>query len=682
MKKTSIRLIFSSLIGGLLCLFANTTLYAASEEESQTTPTTMDLTLIQEELDFLKEESVSIAVLHEQPISKAPSNVYVLTEEDIRSSGAIDIPTLLRRIPGMEVMQTTAADFNVSMRGNNQLVANKLLVQVDGRPIGVDAQGLVSWKVLPVTLLEIKRIEVLKGPAGPTHGFNAFDGVINIITKAPDEMKGSTVQVAGGEFDTISSSAIYGDRHGNFSYRLSAGYDQTNDWDDRDKTALQAYKFNVLTEYRLPAQAKLRLAGGVLKADEFNSPITDTGSSPGDPFQPYALLEYADPHVILRTYWNRTDTNVQNLPPPNLAGILQFSDEDGKTTNDFLYDSYDVLGQHMLEFGNASRLTYGGNYRHNRTSSNYFADAVHEDRLALYVQGEWTGLETLTAVAGFRFDMDTFINPTYSPRGSLVYEPIPHHTFRAAASVGYRPPTAFENNQVVITRVNLPPPFGPIITEAPGSGNLDPEKIISYEFGYQGWFLKHRLRLRVDLFYNQLKDLIQFNTLSGGGSTAPVNGGEGDIFGGEAGLEILFTPWLSGFANYSYQDFDQKFINQSRRTGAQSKVSAGMRIDMENGLNGEALFHYVGPTTYPISPVFDSFAPITGEPAPNPRVGSYKLLNVRGAYRFWEERAPTGQMRQAEVAISVFNALNDRHKEHPLGETIKSRVMGWVTLKY
>jgi iron complex outermembrane receptor protein len=370
------------------------------------------------------------------------------------------------------------------------------------------------------------------------------------------------------------------------------------------------------------------------------------------------------------------------LPPPTLAGILQSSDPDGKTTNDFLYDSYDVLGQHRLEFGNTSRLTYGGNYRHIRTSSNFLADTTHEDRLGLYVQGEWTGLETLTAVAGFRFDMDTFINPTYSPRGSLVYEPIPNHTFRAAVSVGYRPPTAFEVNGAVITRVNLPPPLGPVIIQTRGSNNLDPEKIVSYEVGYQGWFLKHRLRLRVDLFYNHLKDLIQFNTLSAGGPTSPMNGGSGDIYGGEAGVEILFTPWLSGFANYSYQDFDQKFIGQSRRTGAQSKVSAGMRIDMENGLNGEALFHYVGPTTYPISPVFDSFAPITGEPAPNPRVGSYTLLNLRGAYRFWEERAPTGHMRQAEVAISVFNALNDRHKEHPLGETIKSRVMGWLTLKY
>jgi iron complex outermembrane receptor protein len=112
-----------------------------------------------------EEETVSIASRHEQPISQAPANVYVITDEDIRHSGATDIPTLLRRIPGMEVMQTTGADFNVSVRGDNQLSANKLLVMVDGRSIYVDFQGQVYWKAIPVTLPEIKRIEVLKGPA-------------------------------------------------------------------------------------------------------------------------------------------------------------------------------------------------------------------------------------------------------------------------------------------------------------------------------------------------------------------------------------------------------------------------------------------------------------------------------------------------------------------------------------
>src|SRR4029079_4943423 len=114
------------------------------------------------ELELIKEEeTVRIASRYEQPISQAPANVYVITDEDIRHSGATDIPTVLRRIPGLEVMQMTGAEYNVSARGNNQLTANKLLVMVDGRSIYVDSQGLTFWKMLPVTLPEIKRIEVM-----------------------------------------------------------------------------------------------------------------------------------------------------------------------------------------------------------------------------------------------------------------------------------------------------------------------------------------------------------------------------------------------------------------------------------------------------------------------------------------------------------------------------------------
>ena len=97
---------------------------------------------VREELELLKEEeTISIASRYEQPISEAPSNVYVITDEDIRSSGATDLPTVLRRIPGIEVMQMTGAEFNVSARGNNQPNANKMMVLVDGRSIYLDIQG-------------------------------------------------------------------------------------------------------------------------------------------------------------------------------------------------------------------------------------------------------------------------------------------------------------------------------------------------------------------------------------------------------------------------------------------------------------------------------------------------------------------------------------------------------------
>ena len=69
-------------------------------------------------------------------------------------------------------------------------------------------------------------------------------------------------------------------------------------------------------------------------------------------------------------------------------------------------------------------------------------------------------------------------------------------------------------------------------------------------------------------------------------------------------------------------------------------------------------------------------------PVVDPRVSSYDLVNLRGAYRFWQQRAAAGYRREAEAALSVFNALNDKHKEHPLGDQIGSRVMGWVTVRF
>src|SRR2546422_4523869 len=230
---------------------------------------------IREELLLLKEETVSIAVRHEQPISEAPSNVYVITDEDIRHSGATDLPTVLRRIPGLEVMQTTGADINVSARGDNQLFVNKMLVMVDGRSIYIDTQGIVFWKPIPVTLPEIKRIEVLIGPASVLYGFNAFDGIINIITKSPEEMKGTTLQFGGGEFGTISSAAIHAGTVGKLGYRLSVGHDQNQQWRNRDALAFRDNKFNVQTEYALSAVSKVMISGGLVDSNRFDGTVTD-----------------------------------------------------------------------------------------------------------------------------------------------------------------------------------------------------------------------------------------------------------------------------------------------------------------------------------------------------------------------------------------------------------------------
>jgi iron complex outermembrane receptor protein len=172
------------------------------------------------------------------------------------------------------------------------------------------------------------------------------------------------------------------------------------------------------------------------------------------------------------------------------------------------------------------------------------------------------------------------------------------------------------------------------------------------------------------VFYNQVSDLISFN------APTPTNGGKADIYGGEAGLEFLATSWLTGFVNASYIDIGQSVPGTAKRGAPTWKANGGLRAELDNGLNGEVGVHYVSEATYPINALFFVAAQrfLGGQAAPDQRVENYTLVNLRAGYQFWRNKA--------EVAISALNAVNDKHREHPLGDVIGSRVMGWLTLKF
>jgi outer membrane receptor for ferrienterochelin and colicin len=583
---------------------------------------------------------------------------------------------VLRRVPGLEVMQMNGADFNVSARGNNQTSANKMLVLVDGRSIYIDTQAHVYWKAIPVTLPEIQRIEVLMGPASAVYGFNAFDGIINIITKSHEEMKGTTLQFGGGELGTITSAAVQAGTIGKLGYRVSIGRDQNQQWRNRDALSFRDHKFNIQTEYALPNASKLVVSGGLVDVNRLDGPTTSTVVGIESPALGYGHVSYERPNFFMRAFWNGFDTTADINIHPFLAPFLQITDRNGSPTAVLRGNTYNVEAQHALDFGTTNRLTYGFNYRHNTLSSNFISGFSREDRLGFYLQDEWKPVQTLTVVAGTRYDLDTFIHPTISPRVALLFTPIPDHTFRVTVSVAYRPPTLFETNaenQISITG-------SPVPGMNRGSTGLNPEEIVSYEAGYQGWYFRHRLRTRVGLFFNHISDLINFRSV--GLVVTPHNSGEADIYGGEAGIDFLATRWLTGFANYSYQEIGQTFTDTNRRGVPRFKINAGLRGEWDNGLSGEIGLYHVGAATYPVNTAFSQFAPLGGFTPPSERVGSYNLLNIRGAYKFWQQKAEAGYMRDAEVAISAFNALNDKHKEHPLGDTIGSLVMGWLKVRY
>ena len=135
------------------------------------------------DLETLLNIEVTSASKKEQRLSQTPAAIYVITQEDIRKSGFTTLPEVFRMVPGMQVARVNATQWAISSRGFNDSVANKLLVMVDGRTIYTPSFGGVFWSDQDLMLENLDRIEVIRGPGATMWGANAFNGVINIISK-------------------------------------------------------------------------------------------------------------------------------------------------------------------------------------------------------------------------------------------------------------------------------------------------------------------------------------------------------------------------------------------------------------------------------------------------------------------------------------------------------------------
>src|SRR2546427_1614130 len=168
----------------------------------------------------------------------APVTMSVLTSETLKSTPAQNYGDLLRGVPGVNVIQLSARDINITSRQATSTLSNTQLVLLDGRSVYLDFFGLVLWDFLPSNMGDVKQIEVIRGPASAVWGANAFTGVVNIITKTPREAPGTNVTFSAGMFSRDAGStkgkspgamfganATYADAPNSiWSYRVSAGY--------------------------------------------------------------------------------------------------------------------------------------------------------------------------------------------------------------------------------------------------------------------------------------------------------------------------------------------------------------------------------------------------------------------------------------------------------------------------
>jgi len=188
------------------------TIVLAASAFAQSTPKSDDLTNLS--VDDLINVQVTTVARRGQKLSETAAATFVITQEDIRRSGATTIPDLLRMVPGLDVAQVNGNIWAISARGFSGRWANKLLVMIDGRSVYSPLHGGVLWRTHDTLFDDIDRIEVTRGPGGTLWGANALNGIINIVTKHPAETQGAYATASSGINEGTTIGARYGGRLG------------------------------------------------------------------------------------------------------------------------------------------------------------------------------------------------------------------------------------------------------------------------------------------------------------------------------------------------------------------------------------------------------------------------------------------------------------------------------------
>src|SRR5205823_7387633 len=166
---------------------------------------------------------IEVTTVSKEPVkaSQTPAAIYVITQEDIRRSGATSIPEALRLAPGVEVARVDSNTWSLGVRGFGSALSRSVLVLIDGRTVYTPLFAGVYWQVQDTLLEDIERIEVVRGPGGTIWGANAVNGVINIITKSAQQTHRTLLSFGGGNVDQGTVGFRYGDGNGKgFNYRL------------------------------------------------------------------------------------------------------------------------------------------------------------------------------------------------------------------------------------------------------------------------------------------------------------------------------------------------------------------------------------------------------------------------------------------------------------------------------
>jgi len=481
-----------------------------------------------EELAQLPVRSASKA---EEPLSAAPTALYVITEADIARANGTSLPEVLRLAPNLNVERINATQHTVSARGfSGYESSNKLLVLIDGRSIYSTLHSGVNWDLHAPLLDDLQQIEVISGPGGTLYGPNAVNGVINIVSKDAADTLGLLARGTAGARER-TAGARYGVKLGDSaSLRIYGNYVDRDDMPpgigpDVDD-AIRGWQAGFRADMAGDA-SHLTVQGDVFDAKAF--------IAPGDGNTGYNLLGR----------WSRDLSEASAL---QFQAYYDYSERRSTSTADRL-EVIDFEGQYNLRSG--SHALVGGFGI--RTTRDEFVNNINVFQLDPPRRRLWIGngffqdrfalSPQLSVIAGIKLETSSFSGLQVLPNLRLAWTPSDKALLWAAVSRAVRTPSRIDRDLTAAGFLAAAPDF-------------DSEKLVAFEAGFRGQPMRST-SLSVTAYYNHYYDLRSARFI---GSPWPVQLGndlEGNEYGVEAWIGQQVTPWwrLRGGATWLHRDF-------------------------------------------------------------------------------------------------------------------------------
>ncbi len=495
--------------------------------------------------------------------------ISVVTADDIKRSGATNIPEALRLVPGVQVAQVNATQYAVTIRGFNSVYSSQLLVLIDGRSIYNNFWGGVYWEDQAMSMDEIDRIEVIRGPGGTLWGANAVNGVINIITKQAKDTKGLTVS---GDVATKGTSPIgtvrYGGTlgHGDFrvtAYGLRDPQSQSKAGAD-NKDQRNGDKFSFRYDGGSEETGKLFVEG-----DVHRFAMHQQGALPA------ANFPYSTP----------TDGTDSNLGASLLAKIEKSYKDGSSNSLQASYDhtyhfidpqlinrdgTLDVEFQHGFQPIGTSNIIAGASYR--TTADDYSGPVPTLNPVAqttrvssFFVQDQIKLNDTTKFTLGSKVEHNDFSGWEVEPSARIAVQQDDNHTWWASLSRAVSTPnraTSDFHDPIEF----LPVPVGggnyvPGQLTLIGDPNLKSEVLIAAETGYR-LEINKQMTAEVAVFQNSYNHFISFvpgSAIPGNPVVIPYtesDTGSTTVRGGELSAKLQATSKLRFDLGYSYEVSD------------------------------------------------------------------------------------------------------------------------------